>query len=113
MPQIILNTFGGGDVTFSSYSDISYTTLGNLGQTFNNTDILTIPYCKQFTSYFHVWDCFLDKKSLAMVRHHHSVPTDDITTPAASPSVPADNITSPGSRGGLASSPRSRKGAHL
>jgi hypothetical protein len=67
LPQLIINTFGGGAFAFSSYTDISRTTLGNLvGALGDGTSAVTVPYCKDIT-FFHALNCNLDKAALAVV----------------------------------------------
>jgi hypothetical protein len=57
-------------VSFSSYTDIAKTTLGNLVTSSNGQiDTVSIPYCQSFSDYFHVLNCDLNKTSLALVSH--------------------------------------------
>lgn len=83
-PQFVINTFGAGGFSFSSYTDISKTTLGNLVSSLNGTTDVVIPYCQGFSDYFHVLDCNLNKTSLALVRTH----THNPRHPSPHPIIP-------------------------
>lgn len=69
LPQIILNTFGGGLVAPTSYTDLSYPTIGNLAKTFATKNSVTIPLCSIFSREFQTTMCTMSKTTVVKVRH--------------------------------------------
>ena len=61
LPALVINSFGSGRIKISDFTDLSLTTLGNLGDTLNQTKIV-IPQC---AGSYNTETCEIDKVELA------------------------------------------------